>query len=158
MTQLLLTDGVRQEFQGPVERLAAEGLSDARIAAQLGRSLTRHQIYHLRKVFGIRPGADSRVPAGPRRAELPGRSNETVAIIRVLLSVVDDLVHLDARTFEYCNHRYGARPCSTTVYRLEDRGFVELHHDGSVTITDAGKQWLDARPDDVCAITGQAAA
>lgn len=60
-----------------------------------------------------------------------------------LLRVVEaGLVQLNSETFEYHNHRTGQR-CTTTLYALEDRGYVTLAPDGDVTITADGSAWLE---------------
>lgn len=43
---------------------------------------------------------------------------------------------------EYIDRRT-SRNVSTTVYAIEDRGFLHLDYDGSLTVTDAGKTWLN---------------
>ncbi|MFI1194043.1 hypothetical protein ACH4T9_12410 [Micromonospora sp. NPDC020750] len=62
---------------------------------------------------------------------------------RILDAINAGRISRDPATYEYVDSNGRLREIDLTLYEMADRGWLTLHLDGRIEVTDAGRAWQD---------------
>ncbi|MEV5211382.1 hypothetical protein AB0K35_28300 [Micromonospora sp. NPDC053740] len=62
---------------------------------------------------------------------------------RLIDSINGGHIRRNPHTWAYGDDRNESRDVTTTLYELDDLGWVDLYPDGTVVVTKAGQEWRD---------------